>query len=311
MKFRTEITADTQNFSIRHSDKIEMLGSCFTETISSKLSDKGFQVDVNPFGILYNPLSLSESLNRLMDDVRFIRDDLFHDKGIYHSFSHHSRFSGSHPEFVLETINSRLDSSSVFLRHADVLIITFGTAFVYFLRSTGKVVANCHKIPPNQFIYKRLSVEEIVSEWTNLIFRLKVVRPELKILFTVSPIRHWKEGAQGNQLSKATLLLATDELVKTHRNCLYFPSYEIMMDDLRDYRFYAEDMLHPSVQAINYIWEKFSECFFDKPTMKKISEYETIRKALEHKPFHPESEEYKRFREKAETQMERFLRERG
>ncbi|GHT11988.1 hypothetical protein FACS189415_0290 [Bacteroidia bacterium] len=310
MNFRTEITAVPADFRISHSDKIEMLGSCFVESISSKFTDAGFRLDVNPFGIVYNPFSLSNNLNQLLDDKRFTANDLFCDKEIFHSFSHHSRFSGTDPELVLEKINSRLNDSSAFLRNADLLIITFGTAFVYRLHSTGEVVANCHKIPSGQFTYKRLTVEEIVKEWTNLISRLQALRPEMKILFTVSPIRHWKDGAHQNQLSKSTLLLAVDELIKRNSNTYYFPSYEILLDDLRDYRFYADDLLHPSAQAVDYIWEKFSETYFDKQTTEKIREYERIQQALNHRPFHPESEEYKAFIEKAKAQLETFLRER-
>jgi hypothetical protein len=311
MKFRTEIAADSADFKIKHSDKIGMLGSCFVESISSRLTDAGFQVDVNPFGIVYNPLSLSNNLNQLLDGKKFTRDDLFCDKEIFHSFSHHSRFSGTVPELVLEKINARLDDSAAFLRETDLLIITFGTAFVYRLQSTGEVVANCHKVPAGQFTCNRLTVEEIAGEWTNLISRLQEAFPKIKILFTVSPIRHWKEGAHENQLSKSTLLLAIDALIHKHSNVYYFPSYEILLDDLRDYRFYADDLLHPSSQAIDYIWEKFSETYFDRQTAAKIREYERIQQALNHRPFHPESEEYQRFRKTAETQLETFLRERG
>lgn len=303
MKFRTEITAVPADFGITHSDKIAMLGSCFVENISSQLANAGFQIDVNPFGIVYNPLSLSNNLNQLLDDKRFTAHDLFRDKEIYHSFFHHSRFSGTNKEEVLATINSRLAESSAFLRKANLLIITFGTAFVYRLQSTGEVVSNCHKLPANRFSYKSLTVAEIVAEWTNLISKLQEAIPEIKILFTVSPIRHWKDGAHGNQLSKATLLLAVDELIKICPNCFYFPAYEILLDDLRDYRFYAEDMLHPSPQAVDYIREKFSETYFSKETMGKIREYERIQQALNHRPFHPESEEHKAFRKKVEEEL--------
>ncbi|MDR3339271.1 MAG: GSCFA domain-containing protein [Candidatus Symbiothrix sp.] len=311
MQFRTEIATVPADFSISHADKISLSGSCFTENISSKFADAGFQTDVNPFGIVYNPLSLADNLNQLLDDRRFTPDDLFHDKAIYHSFSHHSRFSGSDPAFVLEKINSRLEYSSAFLRKTDLLIVTFGTAFVYRLRRTGELVSNCHKIPAGQFSYERLKIEEIVGEWTNLINRLKKTLPSIKILFTVSPVRHWKDGAHENQLSKALLLLAVDEIIKCNFYTYYFPSYEILMDDLRDYRFYAEDMLHPTSQAIEYIWEKFSDMFFDRQTKEKIREYERILKDLNHKAFHPESETYKAFRKKAEAQLEQFFKERG
>jgi hypothetical protein len=310
MKFRTEVAAVPADFKIRYSDKIVMLGSCFVENISSKFSGAGFQVNVNPFGIVYNPMSLSINLNRLLDNKEFTADDLFRDKDVYHSFSHHGRFSGNDPELVLGGINSSLTDSAAFLRESDWLILTFGTAFVYRLQSTGEVVSNCHKVPANQFTYKRLTVEEIVTEWTNLVSRLKATVPGIKILLTVSPIRHWKDGIHENQLSKSILLLAVDELIKRFPDCYYFPSYETLLDDLRDYRFYAEDMLHPSLKAIDYIWEKFSETYFDKETTAKMREYEQIRQALNHVPFYPASEEYKSFRKKTEAQMAKFLEER-
>jgi hypothetical protein len=307
MKFRTEVIVKAADIRIGYADKIWMSGSCFAENISGKFAEAGFEVDVNPFGIVYNPLSLSDCLKRLLDNRRFTAGDLFRHGELYHSFSHHSRFSGPDPELVVEKINDRLTCSSAFLAQADWLIITFGTAFVYRLQSSGEVVANCHKLPSNRFVYQRLSVEEITAEWLPLIDRLVTLRPELKVLFTVSPIRHWKDGAHENQLSKATLLLAVDELIKSNSSCCYFPAYEILLDDLRDYRFYAEDMLHPASQAVDYIWEKCSETFFDQATMDKIREYERIQKSLNHKPFHPESENFKAFREKTEEQLAQFL----
>ena len=285
MKFRTEIPIQSSDLKISHSDKIMMQGSCFAENISSKFTNAGFSIDLNPFGIAYNPLSLSHNLNRLLDNKLYTEDELFKDKDIYHSFSHHSRFSGTDRDEVLTKINSRLELSSTFLRTANLLIITFGTAYVYHLQSNGAVVSNCHKVPAKFFTYKRLTIEEIISEWNGLIVRLQMFNPSLKILFTVSPIRHWKDGAHENQLSKSILLLSIDELLRNHSHCFYFPAYEILLDDLRDYRFYSEDMLHPSSQAIDYIWGKFSETCFDNETIKKAHEFEKIQKSLNHIPL--------------------------
>jgi hypothetical protein len=283
MKFRTEIPISPAGFSLSHSDKIEMLGSCFVENISAKLLASHFQVDVNPFGVLYNPFSIANGLSDLINGQTYMAKDLFYQDGAYHSFSHHSRFSGTDEAVVTEQINSRIQQSSDFLKEASVLIITFGTANTYRLLSSGKVVSNCHKLPASLFREERLSVQAIGEKWNDLINRLQSFNPQLKILFTVSPIRHWKDGAHENQLNKATLLLAVNELVKVHDSCYYFPSYEIMMDDLRDYRFYAEDMIHPNQQAINYIWEKFGDTFFDKKTLELIKEYEKVQKQLHHR----------------------------
>jgi len=286
MKFRTEISVPAGNFKISHACKIAMQGSCFVENMADKLLNAGFSVDLNPFGIAYNPLSLSQNLNRLLDNNPFHAGELFKDNdNIYHSFSHHSRFSGIDPNEALEKINSGMSQSLGFLRTAGLLIVTFGTAFVYRLQSTGKVVSNCHKLPAKLFTYNRLSIEAIVGEWNDLIVRLQTFNPSLRIMFTVSPVRHWKNGAHENQLSKSILLLAIEEFLRIRPQCFYFPAYEIVLDDLRDYRFYSEDMLHPSSQAIDYIWDKFKAAWFDDETLKKAHEFERINKALNHIPI--------------------------
>ena len=286
MKFRTEIIIPLSEFKISHACKIAMQGSCFAENMASKFLNAGFTIDLNPFGIIYNPLSLSHNLNNLLNNKSYIIEDLFKDKEGYHSFAHHSRFSGADPNEVLEKINSRLYESLVFLQKADLLIITFGTAYVFRLQSTDCVVSNCHKLPAKFFTHKRLTVDEIVREWNEVILRLKTFNPSLRILFTVSPIRHLKDGAHENQLSKAILLLSVDELVRNNSNCCYFPAYELIMDDLRDYRFYTDDMLHPSSQAVDYVWEKFTDAWFDNDTLKKAHEFEKIQKSLNHIPLH-------------------------
>ncbi|GHT05488.1 hypothetical protein FACS189423_09690 [Bacteroidia bacterium] len=262
-----------------------MMGSCFVENISVKMLQSGFTADVNPFGIVYNPASLAAGLQDLINRKTHTEKDLFLHEGLYHSFSHHSRFSGTTIETVLEKINTRILSSSEFLQQATVLIITFGTANVYRLVSSGEVVSNCHKLPAKVFDEKRLTVHQITGKWNELIQQLQTLNPGLKILFTVSPIRHWKDGANANQLSKATLLLVIQELTTTNPQCYYFPSYEIMLDDLRDYRFYADDLIHPNSQAMDYIWEKFGEAYFDNKTREVIREYEKKQKTLNHRPI--------------------------
>jgi len=285
MNFRTEINIPQYDCKIIHDYRIAMQGSCFAEDMASKFLNAGFTIDLTPFGIAYNPMSLSSNLKRLLENKPFRKNELIKENDIYHSFSHHSRFSGTDPNRVLSGINSRMELSSDFLKTADILIITFGTAYVYRLQSTGAVVSNCHKLPANLFTYKRLTIEEIIEEWNDLIVRLKKFNPSLRILFTVSPIRHLKDGAHENQLSKSILLLSVDELINNHSNCFYFPAYEILLDDLRDYRFYNEDMLHPSYQAIDYVWGKFSETWFDETTVKKTREFEKVNKSLKHVPI--------------------------
>lgn len=280
-----------------------MQGSCFAENMASKFSDAGFSIDSNPFGIAYNPLSLAQNLNRLLDNRLFTSDELFENNGMYHSFSHHSRFSGIDRDEVLTKINSRMEQSSAFFRTAHLLIVTFGTATVYRLQSTGSVVSNCHKLPARLFSYNRLTMDVIIREWGELIVRMQTLSPSLRILFTVSPIRHWKDGAHENQLSKSVLLLSVEELLRNHSLCFYFPAYEILLDDLRDYRFYADDLFHPSSQAMDYVWEKFTEAWFDKETLRKAQDFEKIHQALNHVPFQPESEAYRQFRKKTETRL--------
>ncbi len=306
MDFRTKITIPIFDFTIDHSDKIMMMGSCFAENMATSLLDSGFQVDINPFGTVYNPQSLASGVREVLLHKKYATSDLFFHQGLHHSFSHHSRFSSISAEICTENINNQLESSGHFLKMATIFIITYGTAYVYSLKSTGKTVTNCHKLPENLFTRKRLSVEDIVADWSLLIQDLKAYNPNIKLVFTVSPIRHWKDGAHENQLSKSTLLLAIDELIRQNDFCYYFPSYEILMDELRDYRFYAEDMLHPSQIAIEYIRELFSEAFFSPQTKSRIREWQSLQKALNHKPFNPDSEEYKEFLRKTKEKLEKF-----
>ena len=296
MDFYTHISLPEPPFRFSYEMPILLLGSCFSENVGKRLDEAKFQVDINPFGTLYNPLSIVDALIRLESPRPFTADDLFCSGGLYHSFRHHSRFSALSVEECLEGINRRLEHSSAFLRKCGRLMITFGTSWVYRLKENGEVVANCHKLPDRLFLRERLSVSQIVTSWSDVLEKLWKACPELKVLFTVSPIRHWKDGAHGNQLSKATLLLAIDELNRMYPdNTAYFPSYEIVMDELRDYRFYAEDMIHPSGQAIDYIWERFVESELTPDAKELLKKCEEIRKAVEHRPFNPESEAYRQF----------------
>lgn len=307
MKFRTEIAIPSGEFSLSHSDKILMIGSCFVENLSEKLIRSGFQVCVNPSGIMYNPVSIRLTLEDILQKRRFDDSDLFVHQGVYHSFFHHSRFSGTEPDKVLATMNASVEEAHAFLKEAMLLVITLGTAHVYYSTEDHCPVSNCHKLPSQHFVAKRLAPEAIVREWNGLLVRLREINPALKILFTISPIRHWKDGAHDNQVSKSILFVAVDELMKQQAPTYYFPSYEIVMDDLRDYRFYAEDMLHPNAQAIDYIWDKFQCAYFTDKTRALIREWESIRQALAHRPFNPDSNEYKVFLQKMKDREADFL----
>lgn len=253
---------------------------------------------INPFGVLYNPASVGASLERLWQNRFFSVEELVEQDGLFHSFSHHGSFSGTDPGETLDRINTSFKAAAANLRDATRLIITFGTAWVYALPSTEQIVANCHKFPENYFIRRRLSVDEIVLFYEDLFEVLFREKPDLKVLMTVSPIRHWKDGAHENTLSKSILHLAISELCDEFEQVDYFPAYELLVDDLRDYRFYAEDMLHPSETAKQYIWEHFSDCCFSKATREIVNQVRQIRKAMQHRPFHPDSEDYVRFAKK-------------
>jgi hypothetical protein len=284
------------------------MGSCFAENMGNQLEASGFQVNVNPFGVLYNPLSVASGLQDLLQEKVFSEEDIFEYQGLYSSWSHHSRFSGLTPQECLEKMNGRMALSAAFLKRTNVLMVTFGTAYVYRLKANGMIVSNCHKLPAGHFFQERPGVNEIVEVWSALVETLKKQIPDLEIVLTVSPIRHWKDGAHENQLSKSILLLAVEKLQQQYGFIRYFPSYELVLDDLRDYRFYADDMLHPSAAAMDYIWEKFSAACFDEKTKLAMKEYHQIRRDLEHLPLHPESNEYKNFRAEAEKRLERFER---
>ena len=295
MNFRVQVELPERETEILHSERIMLFGSCFAENIGNLLAENKFRCDMNPFGVLYNPLSIVGALRQIMDGKRYGEADLFASSGRWHSWMHHSDFSASSPEACLELINGRMEKASSSLDHLDWLMVTWGTAYAYVLKETGCVVGNCHKQPDRLFDRKRLGVDEIVEAWVGLLSDLRKRNPNLKVLFTVSPIRHAKDGMHGNQLSKATLLLAIDELCARCPNCHYFPSYEILMDELRDYRFYADDMLHPSARAVEYVWECFGKCYFGAKTQEVMKEWTEIKKGISHKPFDPESEAYRSF----------------
>lgn len=307
MELYTRIDIPKAPFLFSCHERMLLLGSCFAENIGARLEANKFHVDINPFGTLYNPASIAAALRRLLHPERFTADDLFQQEGLYHSFAHHSHFSSTSETECLKNINERLFASAAEFRRTGYLVVTLGTAYAYRLKSSGLVVANCHKLPEKMFNRSMLPVQEIVSEWKELLPTLWKHLPEMKILFTVSPIRHWKDGAHGNQLSKATLLLAVDELQKTFpEQIAYFPAFEIMMDELRDYRFYADDMLHPSELTVDYIWQRFTENFLSDETKGFLKEWAEIQKAINHRPFQPQSEAYKQFISQTLLKMERI-----
>ncbi len=295
--FRTIIPI-RKEFHLSHADRIVSIGSCFADKVGTLLKENGFTVEQNPFGVLYNPMSVVKALETLWYDISFEEEDIFEYQGLYSSFMHHTSFSGRDKEQVLRHIRQNHRCASQALHKASCLMITFGTSWVYALAETGKIVANCHKLPDYHFVRRRLDVEEIVDYYSGFLETLFQEKPDLKILMTVSPIRHFKDGAHENTLSKAVLHLAIDELCLRFPQLDYFPAYELLTDDLRDYRFYEEDMLHPNTLAVKYIWEAFSRFAFDKNTKDVMSQCQAIHKAMQHKPLRPDDEAYLRFAQK-------------
>ena len=301
--FQTKVAIPPTKLNITYEDRIMTLGSCFADNMGRKMQEVYFETDINPFGVLYNPISICNSIELLIENNEFTASDIFQQKELWQSFSHSSLFSATTAERCLENINERFRSAASFLTQTDFLIITFGTAWVFEEKRSGSVVSNCHKLPASHFVRRRLSVDEIVLDYSALILKLKTLFPKLKIIFSVSPIRHWKDGAHENNISKSTLLLAIAALQQQFDSVDYFPAYEIQLDELRDYRFYASDMLHPSDVAVDYIWQRFSETYFDAVTTGLKKELEQVVADLNHHPLFPESEEYRKFQKNTEKKI--------
>ncbi|MDO4949741.1 MAG: GSCFA domain-containing protein [Bacteroidales bacterium] len=289
MEFRTRVESPCKVISLGYDDNMLLMGSCFAENFGSFLAKSKFTCCTNPFGVLYNPLSVAEALQQLYDGKQYGIDDLFlDDNGIWHSWMHHSSFSSAHAEDTLRLIRQHAGEADIYQRN--VLIITFGTAWVY--ERDGRIVGNCHKMPESTFTRRMLSTDEIVARWEALPC---LQQGDTRVVFTVSPIRHQRDGFHANQLSKATLLLAVEELVRRHSHCTYFPSYEILMDELRDYRFYADDMLHPSSLAVQYVLERFQDTCLDTRARQILAQWESIQKLLAHRPLNPQALSWKHF----------------
>jgi len=306
MMWQTHVDIEKPDFSLDYHSRLMLVGSCFAENIGNKLLENRFSVDCNPCGIVYNPESVAQVLGRLIEEREMVADDLIWHEGKWVSWEHHGSFSSPERESCLEKMNSRIHRGAEQLRKADLLLITFGTSWAYRYLHSGRVVANCHRFPESDFERFRLSVPEVVGLYDRVLERLERINPGLRVLFTVSPIRHWKDGAHGNQVSKSVLLLAIDELVKHWKRAYYFPSYEIVLDELRDYRFYAEDMLHISEAAVDYIWTRFKDTFLSAEALQVMRQVEKINKGINHRPFDPESETYLAFRRKLQEELKQL-----
>jgi hypothetical protein len=294
-KLQTLVDIPSPGFSIHYNNRILFLGSCFATNIGLKLEKLKFNSVTNPFGVLYNPASIANSIDLLVNRKQFVEDDLIRDNDTWFSFYHHSSFSSPDKAECLNRINETLSVASEFLKDADILFITLGTSWIYRYKPTNQIVSNCHKIPAKEFNREFLEISESVEYLSTHVARLLQSKADIKIILTISPIRHWKDGAIENQRSKSALALAIKELEKMFSNVYYFPVYELFMDEMRDYRFYAADMLHPSNFAVEYVWEKFVETFFDKETIIQSSEIDKLVSMLNHRPMNGETESYKKF----------------
>ncbi|MDD6199056.1 MAG: GSCFA domain-containing protein [Prevotella sp.] len=282
MEFRTPVTITLAPFAIEPRERMLFVGSCFADNIGRRFVDDKFRATVNPYGVMYNPASIMHTVKRWTEELVAAQS---------------------------EASDSGSDVSQAINEAPQTAVFTLGTNHVYVLNETGEIVDNCRKRPQRLFTERELSVDECADYLREAVAMLRQINPSVRIIITVSPIRYAKYGFHGSQLSKATLLLAADKLTKEMDNVVYFPAYEIVNDELRDYRFYREDMLHPTDQAVEYIWQRFGETFFSKQTVKFLEEWRPIKAALAHRPFNPEAEEYKKFLEKAKEE-ERELMER-
>lgn len=293
MDFRTIVKTDRSSLPIDHTRPVMFLGSCFSDNIGSKMRRQAFDVTINPLGALYNPLSILSAVDRFAHREYFSDNDLREVNGLFVTLDAHSKLSTSTAEACLEMLNKAVDEGANYLRRASHIFITLGTAWVFF--KDGRAVANCHKLPADEFTRRRIDITEIVESLKETVKAIHSVNLDARIWFTVSPIRHMADGAHGNQLSKSSLLLAIENVVESDNNVAYFPAYEIMMDDLRDYRFYADDMCHPSAVAIDYIYQRFGETFYNPDTIELARRCEKIVKRMQHRPITDNPQAIERF----------------
>ncbi|MCW3125764.1 MAG: hypothetical protein JWO03_1422 [Bacteroidetes bacterium] len=297
-QFRTIITPAKASFSITHKDRIISIGSCFSENIGRYFLKNKFDIEINPFGQQYNPASIANAIDKLLTPTPYKESELVLQDELYHSFDHHGDFSKPTVAETLEGINTSLNKESQKLTEASVLFLTFGTAHVFKRKETGKTVSNCHKIPGSQFDFELMTPEEIVEALSKSIDTLFKRNPDLRIILTVSPVRYFAFGHFENSVSKGHLFAAINALIRKYPQAYYFPAYEIVMDDLRDYRFFADDMLHPTAQAIEYVWEKVVATLLPAETQVLLQELVEIENAVNHRPRNATSEAHRKFKER-------------
>lgn len=301
MKFRYEFDIKKLPQPITHQQKLLLMGSCFTENIGEKLDKYKFSTLQNPHGILFNPVSVAEALTDYIEETVYAEKDLFFLNEAWHSWKHHSRFSGLTPDEAVQKMNASIKGAHHFLKETEYLLVTLGSAWTYILTEEalnakpGQVAANNHKAPSAWFQRRLLTVEDVLRVFDNAIHRLFHFNQRLKIIFTISPVRHLREGVVENNRSKAVLIQAVHHLVDKFDRLYYFPAYELVIDDLRDYRYYAEDLVHPNYFATQYVWEKMVEACMDEKTKGLIEEIHAINLAFQHKAFNSASDQHNKF----------------
>lgn len=297
MKFTTVVPIEEQGVKMDYNSKIVSLGSCFAVNMAEKFKRYQFRTCVNPFGIVFHPLAIQKLLEYTVVEYEFSSKDVFLHNEIWSCFDAHSELNQLEEEELVEKLNTVISDFRLFIEEASHVFLTFGTAWVYELKNEKRVVANCHKVPQAVFAKRLLGYEELVHSYEEITRLIQILNPEVSIVFTVSPVRHIKDGFVGNQRSKAQLIGALHQFLEVSENktLSYFPAYEIVMDELRDYRFYDQDMLHPNAIAIDYIWERLLECFVDEETKTTMKKVEEVSKAMEHRPFNPTSEQHLKF----------------
>lgn len=316
MNFRTEIPIIKSDFPIDYHSKLLLLGSCFAENIGEKFQYYKFQATINPFGIIFNSVSLEKLIKRVVGKNYFTENDIFFHDDLWHCYEIHSELSNTNKEEFLDNLNSIIDLKNKQIKELTHCIITLGTSWVYRNNTSNEIVANCHKVPQKEFTKELLSTQQTEESLQNIFALIHTVNPNVNFVFTVSPVRHIKDGFFENNVSKGNLFSALNSLLssraesrdkiqndtlqvldsaRTDSSINYFPSYEIVLDELRDYRFFNEDMLHPNQQAVDYIWEKFTSCYFSAETETVVKKVEKIQKGLAHRPFNPNAEVHKKF----------------
>lgn len=308
MDFRTQIPIPKSSFPINYQSEVFLLGSCFAENMGDKFGYYKFQNVQNPFGIIFNPVSIEKLISRSIQKEYFTEADIFFHNEQWHCYDVHSKLSNTSKDTLLNTLNQLIDLTNKQLTSTSHIVITYGTSWVYKLNASSQLVTNCHKVPQKEFTKQLLSISEISEAVNSTVQHIYDANPKATIIFTVSPVRHIKDGFVENTLSKAHLISAIHQFL-SHRaqsRCLYFPSYELLMDELRDYRFYEGDMLHPNTTAIDYIWEKFSHVWIGSEAYKTMSEIDCIQKGLLHKPFNPQTQAHKSFLQDLEARKQRI-----